>query len=798
MLATTLPATAQGSPTVNSTYDSRDWLTELQNPLGNPIYYTNDASHRLIAATDPLSRSTLMNYDSDGHQTNLTDAASEKTVQSWDQRGNLTKVVDAATNIVGRAYDGNGNLTFLTNRNGKIWQFQYDGANRLTNTTSPLGHSFSQTYNNRGLLQSTTDPLAQTTSFGYDARARMTSKTDNLGVNDYQYDGNNNLTLLTNVGGGLQLSWGYDAYNRVTACTNAAGYVIQYRYDANGNLISLIYPGNLTVNYYYDSNNRLTNVTDWAARQTSFSYDLAGHLTSVARPNNTVRLMGYDNDGELTNIVDVATSQYPISFYTLNYNLAGRVQWEFKGPLPHASTAPTRTMTFDNDNRLATFNGSSVTIDADGNLTYGPLTNNTFGTYTYDARNELTSAGGLSYTYDPAGNRTSMTNGSAVTAFVVSPQGSQLLMRIKGTTTNYYIYGAGLLYEIDETPTTTNTAFYHFDCRGSTVALTDGNGNPTDEIEYSPYAATTYRAGTNDTPFLYDGQYGVQTDPNGLLCMRARYYNPYLCRFLNPDPSGFAGGLNFYLFCDGNPISEIDPFGLSAWISTLGALRALGGGLEAAAGYSFAVASGTFGLVTSETVVGAVAGGAGAIGGAAVGAHGLDTFQAGIQQLWTGNHVDSLTSQNLQAAGLSQNAANLTDAGISVVGSLGAGLLTGPVQASTIAATDPLAQGLTTSQILSQWETGSAALNNADFEALGGLGTSPLFKAPFIDAWVDQAGNPLTTSDVAGFGKSLQLWYTGLTPYAAGGAGVAGAVLTGGTDAASWLGNQTPTSTIGK
>jgi RHS repeat-associated protein len=53
----------------------------------------------------------------------------------------------------------------------------------------------------------------------------------------------------------------------------------------------------------------------------------------------------------------------------------------------------------------------------------------------------------------------------------------------------------------------------------------------------------------------------VQTDPNSLLYMRARYYNPYLCRFLNLDPAGFAGGLNFYGYADGNPISLLDPLG---------------------------------------------------------------------------------------------------------------------------------------------------------------------------------------------------------------------------------------------
>jgi RHS repeat-associated protein len=105
---------------------------------------------------------------------------------------------------------------------------------------------------------------------------------------------------------------------------------------------------------------------------------------------------------------------------------------------------------------------------------------------------------------------------------------------------------------------------YHFDSRGSTVALSDANGNVTDQIEYSPYGTMTYRSGTNDTPFLYNGRYGVMTDPNGLLFMRARYYNPYLCRFINQDPSGFNGGLNFYAYANGNPVSLTDPFGLGA------------------------------------------------------------------------------------------------------------------------------------------------------------------------------------------------------------------------------------------
>jgi uncharacterized protein RhaS with RHS repeats len=96
------------------------------------------------------------------------------------------------------------------------------------------------------------------------------------------------------------------------------------------------------------------------------------------------------------------------------------------------------------------------------------------------------------------------------------------------------------------------------------------------------------------------------TDANGLYNMEARFYNPYLKRFVNADPTGLSGGMNFYAFANGNPISLADPFGLSAWISAMGGLRAIGGVLEAAVGYTFAVASGTAAVATSETIIGAI------------------------------------------------------------------------------------------------------------------------------------------------------------------------------------------------
>lgn len=563
LLATVLPAMAAGTPIVTNFYDNRDSLIKTFDPLGRPTQFTNDLAGRLIATTDPLSRTTSFGFDADGRNIAITNAAGEVTRQAWDAQSQLIQLTDGAGHTVLRAYDGAGNQITLTNRNGKLWQFQFDGANRVTNTITPRGSSTTVSFNHQGLPATVKDPANQTTTLGYDAKGRLTNRTDNVGTTLYKLDANDNVTGVSE--NGLTNAWTYDAYNHPASFRDAYGNLIQYKYDASGNVTNLIYPGGKNVYYAFDSLNHCTNVTDWAGRKTGIAYDLAGHITNITRPNGTQRTIGYDAAGQATNILEQTAIGFPIAFFRHNFDLAARMQWEFATPLPHTNAPATRTMTYDDDNRLATVNGNNVTVDADGNLTSGPLTNDTFAAYTFDARNRLLNVGGVTNAYDPAGNRIGQTFGTNTTVFVVNPNAKlpQVLMRIKNGVTNYYIYGVGLLYQVTETATATNTLTYHYDFRGSTVALTDGNGNVTDRFEYSLYATQTYHAGASDSPFLFNGRYGIQTDPNGLLYMRARYYNPFLCRFINADPSGFKGGLNFYAAFNGNPASLIDPFGLS-------------------------------------------------------------------------------------------------------------------------------------------------------------------------------------------------------------------------------------------
>ncbi len=109
---------------------------------------------------------------------------------------------------------------------------------------------------------------------------------------------------------------------------------------------------------------------------------------------------------------------------------------------------------------------------------------------------------------------------------------------------------------------------YYFDARGSTVAITDMTGTICDTFAYDTYGKLISRTGTSKVVFAYNGRDGVVTDDNGLIYMRARYYSPEMKRFINADivagAISNAVTLNRFAYANGNPVSFVDPFGLSA------------------------------------------------------------------------------------------------------------------------------------------------------------------------------------------------------------------------------------------
>jgi RHS repeat-associated protein len=309
----------------------------------------------------------------------------------------------------------------------------------------------------------------------------------------------------------------------------------------------------------------MTSVTDWAARVTSYTYDSAGRLLTTTRPNGTKQTRAYDKAGQLASLKESTSANGTISSYILTYDASGQVLSEVRTPTVASVVPNLFAMTYNADDQLTQFNGASVTHDADGNMINGPIGSG-FGALNYDARNRLSSAGGLTYRYDAESRRVESQVGSTITKYINNPNArlwQVLAIKAGSAPTTYCVYGIGLTY------TDTNGAplYHHYDMRGSTVATSLANGNVTFTAAYGPYGERKDISGTPATPFLFVGQYGVMTDPNSLCFSRARFYNSTTHRFINADPIGFAGGVNWYAYVGNNPVKWTDPDGLKILIS---------------------------------------------------------------------------------------------------------------------------------------------------------------------------------------------------------------------------------------
>ncbi|MGL5029336.1 MAG: toxin TcdB middle/N-terminal domain-containing protein [Wolbachia pipientis] len=79
--------------------------------------------------------------------------------------------------------------------------------------------------------------------------------------------------------------------------------------------------------------------------------------------------------------------------------------------------------------------------------------------------------------------------------------------------------------------------------------------------EYLPFGGTALIAGktvreVTEKEYRYSGK--ERDNSTGLYYYGARYYAPWLLRWINPDPAGTIDGLNLYQFVKGNPINSVD------------------------------------------------------------------------------------------------------------------------------------------------------------------------------------------------------------------------------------------------
>jgi len=189
-----------------------------------------------------------------------------------------------------------------------------------------------------------------------------------------------------------------------------------------------------------------------------------------------------------------------------------------------------------------------------------------------------------------------------------------------GTVQATYTYGKDLI----AMNRTDANSYYHYDGLGTARQLTNSSGSVTISYTYDSFGNLIASTGTSDNTYGFTGeqQFG---EADGLVFLRARYYDSRVGRFISRDPRlsieyyAVRGmdlqkfrewqklvkprWLNPYVYCLNNPVNLVDPTGgcedvppgligpLPAWIVEMGIVDSIGG-LAGAACASQACASG--------------------------------------------------------------------------------------------------------------------------------------------------------------------------------------------------------------
>ena len=540
-------------------YDALGNVKKSYDAMGNMVaelFYDN--KNNLIKAVDSLNQSTQTSYNLMGQPESITDAKSRVSKFNYDKVGRLIEAIDTMNGKSTQSYDADGNRVDFADPKANKTSYTYNNLGLPTSITTASGSTTSFAYNDKNLLNESINGRGQSSTIIYNNDSSIYSIKDEVGTILYSYDENGNVLTISENGKTITMT--YSTINQLLSYTDSDGNTITYEYDLVGNLTKLIYPDGKAVSYSYNANNQLSSVTDSNSKTTSYEYDKNSRVVKITRPNGTILTREYNNANQLTSQKDVTPSGAVISEFSFRYDEVGNIIEETNSNEISPKALANIEMSYLAGNLLDEANSSKAVFDADDNML--ELANLKLS---YDSRNRLVSANDVMYSYDVLNNKIAKDINGATNRYITNPNAPlrQLLSLTESDNSiTTYTYGLGLISQTKAD----NTLYYHYDLRGSTIALTDESGEIVDRFSYLPYGELyKHSLGTTVTPFLYNGRDGVMNEENNLYYMRARFYSTVVKRFVNRDSliggiSNF-GSLNRFGYVSGNSVSFIDPTG---------------------------------------------------------------------------------------------------------------------------------------------------------------------------------------------------------------------------------------------
>lgn len=618
--------------------------TRADTSTRSRVYYDYDELNRLRAQRGNSAQIITYGYDLNGNNTSIEDSFGRTLSITYDALNRPSKVVDPYAKVTTYSYDTAGNITKIVDPRGLETTYVYDGFGQLWRRTSPDSGVTAATYNAYG--QQLTEARANGTSTVYsynDTLGRLTLAAGSDGGQQlFTYEacigGKQRLCKVVDSAGTLSLTYTPEGKLSSKKQVLPGGTALSqaFAYDATGRIVGISYPGSVSVGYGY-LHGKLRNVqaiVNGVAKNVAINatYEPFGPMASAKMGNNFTRSIGRDLDGRVSsiNVSNGATARQKLTYgfdangnitsivngvdagasQTLGYDMLDRVNY-FAGSLEAVDLShdangniTTRAGMFTQNysiagdsNRLLSMTGvpsaPNYSYDASGNMTGKPAGNSP-GNYEYDSFNRLAKFS----TYNGVAHK--------IATYKTNALGERVEKKYTNKTTAFAYGVDGLLSA--EFAKESNVWTHHIRMGSEYIAFVRGGqvyyvhndhiGRP--EVITNSSAAQVWRAKlgvfgrdvTLDSVGGYNlGFPGQYYDAETGLWYNGRRYYLGGGRYTQPDPLGQNGGINPYIYASGNPVSNIDVYGLVDWEGTA---------LE----YGFGTWSGTTYTLTSKCETG--------------------------------------------------------------------------------------------------------------------------------------------------------------------------------------------------
>ena len=568
-------------------YDACGNMTLTEDPAGKRTEYVYNSQSKPIVYREysaPCS-GTEVEYDYDGEGNILSTSygaigsSKRRTYTNiLDVYGRTVKTIDPLGAETHFEYDVLSNITKKIDPNGVCDEYEYDAAGQLKRRINSKDGTTEYTYNDFGQRLSVTDSTSSKT-YVYNGFGETVRIADGYTVHEYSYDQDGNMTNHTVSDKDMEqieYTYGYDKSGKLVSAATPMGTDIM-EYDAAERLKSKKNTqSGMEKEYMYYPNDVIREVRARRDGKLMFyekyQYDASGNKV-YSDENGRIRKYSYDGMNRLTGMSDGDDTRIEYEFD--DYGNISR-EYELIG-----TNVYTKSYYYDGNNHLLLSDSDTETVqyeyDNAGNLIKkitGIGDNAETARYTYDGSNRIKTYADMSayaeYEYDTDGLRSTKTVNGEKTRYVYD--NGNIIGEIFGDTINEYARGTEIIGMRNNKG---DRYYYEQNSHGDVLAIADEFGEIKKSYTYDAYGkeqlfnitpqgentlTLVWKAETERiyNPFRYCGEYA--DSETGMIYLRNRYYDPNIGRFITEDPA--EDGLNWYVYCGGNPIMYVDPSGL--------------------------------------------------------------------------------------------------------------------------------------------------------------------------------------------------------------------------------------------